>query len=512
MLLFKKLSFFILPVLLGLSIACSEDDPAPGGSTPTGQSKTYIVDAVVDPALSGVVTFIENNDNSTTIEIALQNTPDNGVHPAHIHFNSAAETGGIAITLVPVDGTNGTSTTTVSQLDNGTLIGYAELLNFDGYLNVHLSPDNLGTIVGQTDIGANELTGESKIYILNSVDVPSISGTATFEKRNSGETLATLSLDNTPEGGTHPVHIHENTTTEGGGILFSFNPVNGDTGLSKTNISEQDDGTPLLYEDLLSINGHIKGHLSPEDLQTVVASGDIGQNELTGDSMTYELSEAQVPGISGTVSFSERQNSSTLVTILLSGTPEEGSHPAHIHINNAATGGGIAISLNDVNGATGLSYTQVNQLNSGETITYNELVEFNGHVNVHLSSEEITTIVAQGDIGSNSGEGAIIEYEVTSSGSSAYIFNGNGLSGASNPPISLKRGFTYVFKINAPGHPFYINSTQGTGTGMAYSNGVTNNGAETGDITFVVPNDAPSNLFYNCEFHAAMTNTIAITN
>lgn len=101
-------------------------------------------------------------------------------------------------------------------------------------------------------------------------------------------------------------------------------------------------------------------------------------------------------------------------------------------------------------------------------------------------------------------------YDVVNSGASAYLFTGAGLTDASNPAITLTRGETYTFTVNANGHPFYINSTQGTGTGRAYNNGVTNNGAESGTITFTVPLDAPATLFYNCQFHGSMTGTFAI--
>jgi hypothetical protein len=63
------------------------------------------------------------------------------------------------------------------------------------------------------------------------VAVPNISGTATFFKRVNGEALSIVKLNNTPAGGMHPGHIHANTAAQGGGIVFSFNAVNGDTEL-----------------------------------------------------------------------------------------------------------------------------------------------------------------------------------------------------------------------------------------------------------------------------------------
>ena len=132
------------------------------------------------------------------------NTPAGGQHPAHIHFNTAAEGGSIALTLGPVDGNTGTSSVTITALDDGTAISYDELLSFDGYINVHLSAEELETIVAQGDIGQNALTGVSKMYTLNEKVVPSIDGTVTFYERENGEALSVIELMNTPAEGVHP--------------------------------------------------------------------------------------------------------------------------------------------------------------------------------------------------------------------------------------------------------------------------------------------------------------------
>jgi hypothetical protein len=94
---------------------------------------------------------------------------------------------------------------------------------------------------------------------------------------------------------------------------------------------------------------------------------------------------------------------------------------------------------------------------------------------------------------------------VTASGMTAYL-----IDGMSNPSLTFCRGTTYTFAVNAPGHPFYIKTVQGTGTDNAYSSGVTGNGATSGDVVFAVPADAPATLFYDCSIHAAMTGTIHI--
>jgi hypothetical protein len=101
-------------------------------------------------------------------------------------------------------------------------------------------------------------------------------------------------------------------------------------------------------------------------------------------------------------------------------------------------------------------------------------------------------------------------FAVTASGSSAYVFNGFGTDSDSNPTLYLHRGKTYEFAVDATGHPFYIKTISGTGTGNAYSDGVTNNGTASGTIKFIVPQDAPSKLYYNCSAHAAMAGEIII--
>ncbi|TDE05293.1 CHRD domain-containing protein [Flavobacterium sandaracinum] len=508
---FKKNLLLLVMVAPLIFSSCSKDDePSPT----VIKSKVYDLGAVGSSGVTGTATIIEKSDATLSIELELKNTVAGASHPAHIHLNTAAEGGDIALTLKPVDGTTGKSTTTFKALDNGTAITYQGLLDFDGYINVHLSANQLSTLVAQGDIGQNDLTGVSKVYPLGSVSAPTISGTATFFKRVNGEALAIVQLQNTPAGGSHPGHIHNNTAAQGGGIAFSFKPVNGDTGLSVTNVAKLDNGTAFGYDQVIAVNGYINFHLSATNLATLVAQGDIGQNELTGTKVSYVLAQKDVAGINGTVEFAERLNQTTLVTIKLVGTPAGGSHPAHIHENNVATSGNIIAGLNPVNGDTGISKTQVATLVGGAAVTYTQFLTLAAYVNAHLSDANMATIVAQGNIGSSLGAvaGENKTYTVTNSGSSSYIFNGEGLTNASNPNFTFKRGGTYTFNLTTPGHPFYINTVQGTGSANAFSSGVTNNGAVSGSVKIVVPANAPNTLYYNCEFHGSMTGTITITN
>ena len=112
--------------------------------------------------------------------------------------------------------------------------------------------------------------------------------------------------------------------------------------------------------------------------------------------------------------------------------------------------------------------------------------------------------------GSPYGESTDLTFEVTNIGASSYVFNNDDLNNVQNPDLTLKRGETYTFTINAPGHPFLIKSVLSVTDANTYNEGVTNNGAASGTITFEVPMDAPDTLYYVCEFHAAMSGVFTI--
>ena len=121
-------------------------------------------------------------------------------------------------------------------------------------------------------------------------------------------------------------------------------------------------------------------------------------------------------------------------------------------------------------------------------------------INVRLDSDEIAIQAVRNDMD--------ISFNVANNGASAYTFTGDGFpSGVDNPTLYLERGHTYNFRVNASGHPFEIRQASG---GAAYSTGVTNNAAQVGLVTFVVPMDAPDTLVYQCTAHSGMVGTIKI--
>src|SRR5262245_26555285 len=111
----------------------------------------------------------------------------------------------------------------------------------------------------------------------------------------------------------------------------------------------------------------------------------------------YALNELDSSGVKGTVTFTKVDDKTTRVVVQLTGTKAGNSHPAHIHSGSVATAGPIVLDFNPVDGSTGRSETLVTKMNDGAAVTYEDLIAFNGHVNVHLSAADLKIMIAQGD-------------------------------------------------------------------------------------------------------------------
>jgi len=102
-------------------------------------------------------------------------------------------------------------------------------------------------------------------------------------------------------------------------------------------------------------------------------------------------------------------------------------------------------------------------------------------------------------------------FDVINNGSTDYQFSDAGSNwfptAENDPVLYLRRGETYIFDVNASGHPFEIRVSNG---GAAYSTGVTGNATQVGQVIFKVSMSAPSTLYYQCTVHSGMGNTINI--
>jgi hypothetical protein len=109
--------------------------------------------AAAPDGIPATATFTEVTSDMTLVTLDMDLPGATGAsvsHPAHIHNNTAAEGGSIAIYLSPIDGSD--PDTRSSKL---VMQSYDSLTSFNGYINIHESLANLGAVVSQGNIGAN---------------------------------------------------------------------------------------------------------------------------------------------------------------------------------------------------------------------------------------------------------------------------------------------------------------------------------------------------------------------
>lgn len=130
--------------------------------------------------------------------------------------------------------------------------------------------------------------------------------------------------------------------------------------------------------------------------------------DLTGTSRIYPLFSGSPENYFGEVVFKQRVDGGTRILIELIGENSALNFPVHLHVGPAKVEeAAMAAVLNPINGESLSSITEFYDLADGTVITYDVLVEFDGHIRVHLgdSPEDRMVILAIGNIGRNYVEG-----------------------------------------------------------------------------------------------------------
>lgn len=241
----------------------------------------------------------------------------------------------------------------------------------------------------------DDSSAQETTYNLKVKDVLGVTGTVTFTETSSTSTTVDIVLANAPSG-THPANLYMNSAVEEGSVALQLNPVDA-SGKSSTLV------TTKTYNQLIAYDGCIKVIQSSTEPGTILAQGDIGGNVLTTTNKTYTLSTLGVYGVSGSALFEKRVNGSTLVTVSLTGAIAGGSYPATINLGSITSiGGGPSVKvLNNVDGTTGKSYTNIQNLDSGTEISYDSWLVYDGYINVYQSPISIDNIICHGNFGSN---------------------------------------------------------------------------------------------------------------
>ena len=104
---------------------------------------------------------------------------------------------------------------------------------------------------------------------------------------------------------------------------------------------------------------------------------------------------------------------------------------------------------------------------------------------------------------------------VTAANSSHYQLSGTDRSGSvsgDDPSVTVQVGDTIRFNMNAGGHPMYIKTVGGTGSGNQVATGTTSGqGTQSGGtIEWVTTGVTPGTYYYNCEYHGGMEGNIIV--
>lgn len=126
------------------------------------------------------------------------------------------------------------------------------------------------------------------------------------------------------------------------------------------------------------------------------------KSDFTGNESTYALASGSPNNIEGTVTFKEKKDGSTFVSVDLEGTAGDIQHPVHLHLGTiSAEDAEIAALLTPVEGTTGRSETTLTNLADESRITYSQLIALNACIKVHLaaSGPDKDVVLAGGNIG-----------------------------------------------------------------------------------------------------------------
>ena len=359
--------------------------------------------------------------------------------------------------------------------------------------NTQVQYNNNGSFGAEADFTYNASTNTLSVVNLTATSITTTgAGSQTISAGANIELNATNRVLITDT----PFRLASFTTTQRDALA---SPVNGDMIYNSTTNQLES------YENSAWVA--TSGGGSSQNLFNTIASS--GQNNIVADGATDTLYIEAGSGISITTD----QNTDTLTI--------------------TATGGSGDITRVNITAGTGLTGTQdtttgdhTQTLAVDVGTTANKIVQLDGTAKLpavdgsqltNISGSGIASVVADttpqlgGDLDVN-GKTVAYTFVLGANGSSDYTFSDAGNiwfpTTENDPVLYLRRGEQYIFTNNSGGsHPFQIRVSNG---GSAYSTGVTNNGASSGNIVFKVPMSAPATLYYQCTSHSGMGNTINI--
>ncbi|MEJ1222651.1 hypothetical protein [Sediminicola sp. 1XM1-17] len=137
-------------------------------------------------------------------------------------------------------------------------------------------------------------------------------------------------------------------------------------------------------------------------LLAIIASG-CGKDDATEVILAknvFALSPVADSKISGNVSFVKYEDGRTEVILQINNSSED-IHPAFIYANSLAEGGPVALTLAPIECDCEESITVVSKWDNGSPVSYEDLINFDGHLKIHQNKDHLEIVIAQGNIGAN---------------------------------------------------------------------------------------------------------------
>ena len=367
------------------------------------------------------------------------------------------------------------------------------------------------------------LTPVSRTYIANTMYMASIEPTGRFLYVGQTNNIYTLAINNFSAGQAVISAAVDATSTQTGALqvvgglavgkaLYAGGTITGLSGVATTNLtlSSTTAATTTQTGALIVTGGAgIGGNLH--------VGGEIVASKLTIEYTTVTTTLVQTDDIIKTLNTTNASSTITGALVVAGG----------VGVGAAGYFGGNVTAPTFIGAVTGTATTATNIAGgAANQIVYQSGVGASSFVTAPTIASTYlswngsafawaSTVGPQGVTGPQgpqgpqgpSGVSGARSFTVTNNGSSDYV-----IDGSNDPTINLLQGFTYTFNVNASGHPFWIQTSSGAyNASNIYSTGVTNNGTDNGTITFAVPYNAPSTLYYVCQYHSGMAGSINIS-
>ncbi len=145
-----------------------------------------------------------------------------------------------------------------------------------------VTPDAVDPIEEEIDPEPEEVPDSVNEVIIDMIEyslVPAngsgITGKATFTRDSNDNTTIIIELENTTTE-EHPAYIRFNSAEEGGIVAITLTVC--ECSIGTTVVTQLDDGTPIDFDGLLVLDGHVSIKESPTESDAVVATANIGLN------------------------------------------------------------------------------------------------------------------------------------------------------------------------------------------------------------------------------------------